>query len=92
MRLEELRQRLLSRGYKPGQLRKAIEYGMALDREKTLEKVEREDKNVGRIRYTITYDQKLPLLPAILKNMGSYGGYRPQTNKSLPKTTNGLFK
>ena len=39
---------------------------MGLNREETLEKVVREDKNLGRVRYTITYDPKLPHLPAIL--------------------------
>ena len=38
-----------------------------MDREKTIEKVVREDnKNRGRVRYTITFDPKLPHLPAIL--------------------------
>ena len=86
VRLEELRQRLLSRGYKPGQLRKAIEYGMALNREKTLEKVAREDKNVGRVRYTITYDPKLPLLPAILgRNWGVMVDTDPRLVKAFSK-------
>ena len=66
-RLEELRQLLLSRGYRAGALRKVIDYGMGLDRDASLEKVQREDqKNGGRVRYTITYDSKLPHLPQIL--------------------------
>ena len=67
VRLEELRQLLLSRGYKAGDLRQAMEYGMGLDRETALEKVLREEnKNKGRVRYIVTYDPKLPLLPPIL--------------------------
>ena len=74
LRLEELRQRLLSRGYRAGDLKKAIDYGMGLNREETLEKVVREDKNLGRVRYTITYDPKLPHLPPPGKEMESNGG------------------
>ena len=56
-----------SRGYKAGDLRKALEYGKSLDRVKSLDKVAREEqKNEGRVRYTITYDSKLPHLPHIL--------------------------
>ena len=62
MRLEELRQLLLSRGYKASDLRLAVEYGKGLDREKSLEKVEREETNQGRVRYTITYDTRLQRL------------------------------
>ena len=67
VRLVELRLQLLSRGYKAGELRQAIEYGMGLDRERSLEKVERENKNEGRVRYNITFDPKLPKLPPILR-------------------------
>ena len=57
---------LLGRGYKAGDIRQAIEFGEKMDREKTIEKVARENKNRSRVRYTITYDPKLPHLPAIL--------------------------
>ena len=67
VRLEELRLLLLSRGYKAGELRQAMEYGMGLDRELSLEKVERENKNEGRVRYNITYDPLLPAIPPILR-------------------------
>ena len=68
VRLEELRQLLLSRGYKAGDLRKAMEYGSKLDRNKALEKVQKvENRNSSRVHYTITYDPKLPHLPEILK-------------------------
>ena len=40
---------------------------MGLDRELAMEKVERENKNEGRVRYTITYDPHLPKIPPILK-------------------------
>ena len=86
LRLEELRQLLLSRGYKAGELRKAIEYGMGLDREQTLDKVVREDKNLGRVRYTITYDPKLPHLPAILgRNWKVMVDTDPRLTRAFPK-------
>ena len=66
VRLEELRQLLLSRGYKASDHRLAVDYGKVLDREMSLEKVEREETNQGRVRYTITYDPKLPALAPIL--------------------------
>ena len=66
VRLEELQLLLLSRGYKAGAVRQAIHYGKWLDRDRALEKVTREEKNKGRVRYTITYDSKLPPLPHIL--------------------------
>ena len=67
VRLEELGKMLLGRGYKAGDIRQAIEFGERMNREETLEKVVREDKkNRGRVRYTITFDPKLPHLPAIL--------------------------
>ena len=66
VRQEELGKMLHARGYKAGD-RKAIEFGEKMDREKTIEKVVKEDyKNKGRVRYTITFDPKLPHLPAIL--------------------------
>ena len=51
---EAVSSQLLSRGYKASDLRLAVEYGKGLDREKSLEKVEREETNQGRVRYTIT--------------------------------------
>ena len=67
VRLEELRQLLLSHGYKAGDLRAAMDYGRQLDRNTALNKVLRDNKtNAGRVCYTITYDPKLPHLPAIL--------------------------
>ena len=86
LRLEELRQLLLSRGYRAGDLRKAIEYGMKLDRDQTLKKVQREEKNKGRVRYTITYDPKLPHLPAILsRNWKEMVETDPRLLKAFPK-------
>ena len=60
---------LRSRGYKAGDLRKAVEYGEGLDRDQALEKVDRQDLNKDRVRYTITYDPKLPLIPPILNKI-----------------------
>ena len=40
----------------------------ALDRDQTLEKVQREEKSRGRVRYTITFYPKVPHLPNILSN------------------------
>ena len=86
LRLGELKQLLLSRGYKAGDLNKAMEYGMGLDREETLKKVVREDKNAGRVRYTITYDPKLPHLPAILgRTWRVMVETDPRLTKAFPK-------
>lgn len=58
---------LLGRGYKAGDIRQAIEFGVKMNREETIEKVVREDnKNRNRVRYTITYDPKLLHHPGIL--------------------------
>ena len=65
-RLQELKVMLLSRGYKAAMLNQVMEYGLSLDRDQALEKVERENTNQKRVRYTITYDPKLPSLPPIL--------------------------
>ena len=68
IRLEELKSLLISRGYKPCHLKSAMEYALTLDREEALKKVERADSaNSERVRYTITFNPKLPFLSSILK-------------------------
>ena len=58
---------------------------MGLDREAALEKVGRENKNIGRVRYTITYDPKLPHLPHILhKNWKVMIESDPRLAKAFP--------
>ena len=66
LRLEELKQRLLERGYRPAQLNEALKFGLSLDREEAINKVSREDRVSQRVRYTTTYDHKMPDLPPIL--------------------------
>ena len=67
VRLDELRQLLLSRGYKAGELQKTIEWDMELERDAVIDKVVRnDDKNKGRVKYTITFDPKLPKISSIL--------------------------
>ena len=77
---------LLGRGYKAGDIRQAIEFGVKMNREETIEKVVREDnKNRNRVRYTITYDPKLPHLPAILsKNWNVMVDSDRRLNKAFP--------
>ena len=86
VRLEELGKMLLGRGYKAGDIKQAIEFGVKMDREETIEKVIREhNKNKGRVRYTITYDPKLPHLPAILsKNWNVLVDSDRRLNKAFP--------
>ena len=66
LRLEELKQRLLERGYRPAQLNEALKFGLSLDREEAINKVSREDRVSQRVRYTTIYDPKMPDLPPIL--------------------------
>ena len=69
VRLQELKEKLLNRGYKPAMLNDAMKYGLELNREDSLRKVERENKTENRVRYTITFDPKLtPLSPILVKN------------------------
>ena len=86
VRLEVLGKMLLGRWYKAGDIRQAIEFGERMNREETLEKVVREDnKNRGRVRYTITFDPKLPHLPAILsKNWNVMVDSDRRLNKAFP--------
>ena len=67
-------------------IRQAIEFGVKMNREETIEKVVREDnKNRNRVRYTITYDPKLPHLPAILsKNWNVMVDSDRRLNKAFP--------
>ena len=64
-RLQELKTRLLSRGYERGMLEMVIAWASTLDRNELLDKVVRE-KNEERIRYITTYDPRMPAIPAIL--------------------------
>ena len=46
----------------------------------------REDKNLGRVHYTITYDPKLPHLPAILgRNWRVMVDTDPRLTRAFPK-------
>ena len=69
VRLEELKEMLRGRGYKNKILKHCIEEGLQMDRDKALEKVEKGVNNSNRVRYTITYDPKLPYIsPILFKN------------------------
>ena len=52
VRLQELKERLLERGYRPSLLNEAIQFGLSLDRDEAINKVDREDKVSKRVRYT----------------------------------------
>ena len=60
---------------------------MRLDRDAALEKVAREERSDGdRVRYTITFDPKLPYLPPILsKNWHVMVETDPRLTKAFPK-------
>ena len=64
--LDELRQMLLARSYKPDMVTKVMQAAMEMDRSQTLEKVERE-KLEPRVPYIVTFDPLLPAIPAILQ-------------------------
>ena len=64
-RLEELKERLLQRGYRPKLIDQAFNKIRGLDRETTLTKVVRADTNEGRVRAVFRFDLRLPNLSAI---------------------------
>ena len=66
VRLQELKELLVGRGYKRGVVDEAVQYGLALDRTEALKKVSREEASQKRVRYNIIFDPKLPNFPPIL--------------------------
>ena len=64
-RLEELKQLLLGRGYKPSMLKEVLDAAKRLDREQTLARVDR-GQGEDRVRYVVTFDPRLPPIPHIL--------------------------
>ena len=66
VRLQELKELLVGRGYKRGVVDEAVQYGLALDRTEALKKVSREEASQKRVRYNIIFDPKLPKFPPIL--------------------------
>ena len=64
--LSELKQMLLARSYRPDMLNKVMQAAMELDRSQTLEKVQREEHE-PRVPYVVTFDPRLPAIPAILQ-------------------------
>ena len=68
-RLAELRELLLSRNYKPKLVDAAIEKAKEIPRKKALEKVlKNKNDEIRRPVFAVTFDPRLPALPAILKN------------------------
>ena len=64
-RLEELKERLLQRGYRSKVIDQAFNKIRGLDKETTLTKVVRADTNGGRVRAVFRFDLRLPNLSAI---------------------------
>ena len=64
-RLEELKEKLLQRGYRPKLIDQAFNKIRGLDREATLAKVVRADTNEGRVRAVFRFDLRLPNLSGI---------------------------
>ena len=65
-RLGELKEMLLARSYQPGMLNKVIKAAMEMDRAQTLDKVQR-DQPEPRVPYVVTFDPRLPAIPAVLQ-------------------------
>ena len=64
-RLDELKERLLHRGYRPKVIENAFNKIKGLDRDETLAKVVRENVNEGRVRAVFRFDMRLPSLSSI---------------------------
>ena len=65
IRMEELRVRLVARGYKPRCIDNAFKKVDALDQDQILEKVNAAEKNQKRVRAMFTFDKRLPELSVI---------------------------
>ena len=65
IRMEELRVRLLERGYKPRCIDNAFRKVDGLDRDQILERVVKVERNKKRVRAMFTYDRRLPQLSSI---------------------------
>ena len=63
--MEELRIRLLERGYKTRCIDNAFKKVDCLDRDEILDKVVKVEKNKKRVRAMFTYDRRLPELSSI---------------------------
>ena len=73
-RLGELKVKLRERSYRNGVIEAAFAKAMALDRNKTLEKVERKKVTCDRCRFVIRFDPRLKSISSILKEeLGNYG-------------------
>ena len=59
-RLQELKERLLERGYRSRVIDNTIEKVQVVDREQMLRKVVRDNKNEGRVRAAFKLDKRLP--------------------------------
>ena len=64
-RLEQLRVKLLERGYRPKMINNAFDKVRSITREEALKKVVRIDENEGRVRAIFQFDMRLPNLSSI---------------------------
>ena len=64
-RFAELRQLLIDRDYKPSMVDAAIDQARKMDRLEALKKVSR-NKNTDRVCFVLTYDSRLPAVPALV--------------------------
>ena len=65
-RFRELQERLLEWGYRRGPVEDAIQKVRVLARDDILDRVERDDKSMNRVRAVFKYDRRLPNISAIL--------------------------
>jgi hypothetical protein len=85
-RLEELKERLLQRGYRPKLMDQAFNKIRVLGRETTLMKVVRDNTNEGRVRAVFRFDLRLPNLSAIFhKNWEIMVSEDVRLNSVFPK-------
>ena len=65
MRLAELKEKLVQRGYRSKAVDSAFEKVRQLDRDTILRKVDRDDTNVERVKAVFKFDKRLPNLSSI---------------------------
>ena len=67
-RLGELKEKLLTRGYRPRVIENVFEKIRGLNRKDKLARVVRDNTNEGRVRATFRFDMRLPNLSAMFYN------------------------
>ena len=63
----ELREKLVQRGYRGRMVDNAITKVKQLKREDILQRVTREDNNLGRVRAVLRFDRRMPNVSDIMK-------------------------